>query len=120
MVFVTVLIAGVSFTIPVFFVILVKYNIVSTKIVSKNRLYIYAGLYVACALVTPDGGPGSLIMMMPIVILMELGVLFAKRYEKGRESKSRLQIFNSQTCKFCSSDIPTYNSFCESCGKSQK
>ena len=113
------LLSGASFTIPLFFVLLVKYNIISTKIVTKNRLYLYAALYVVCALITPDGGPGSIIMMMPIVVLMELGVLFAKKYEKGRTSPPRLRIFETQTCRFCRRDMTVGAFFCDSCGKSQ-
>jgi sec-independent protein translocase protein TatC len=120
MVFVTVLLSGVSFTIPIFFVLLVKFNILSTRIVTKNRLYIYAGLYIVCAFITPDGGPGSLIMMMPIVILLELGVIIAKRYERDRTSSPRIRLFESQTCKFCGKDNPLDTSFCYSCGRSQR
>jgi len=119
MVFMITLLSGFSFTTPLFFVLLVKYNIVSTSIVTKNRIYIYGGLYIVCAMITPDGGPGSIVMMLPLVILTELGVLVAKRYEKGSRSPPRIRLFESKSCKFCGKEIPTDISFCDSCGKSQ-
>jgi sec-independent protein translocase protein TatC len=118
MVFVITLLSGFSFTTPLFFVLLVKYNILSTSIVTKNRLYIYGGMYAACACVTPDGGPGSLIMMMPIVVLLEIGVLIAKRYEKNRTSPPRIRLFEPKICRFCRNEMELA-SFCSKCGKSQ-
>jgi len=120
MVFMITLISGFSFTAPLFFVLLVKYNIVSTKLVTHNRLYLYGALYVICAMVTPDGGPGSIIMMAPLVVLTELGVLIARRYERGRTAPPRIRIFETKTCKYCAEDNPADVPFCQRCGKSQK
>jgi sec-independent protein translocase protein TatC len=120
-VFLTVLIAGFSFTLPIYFVLLVKYNLVSTKIVTKNRLYLYAALYIVTAILTPDGGPlGDMVLFVPMVVLVELGIIFAKRYEKGRTSPPRLRIFESQTCRFCGKDMAVGAIFCDNCGKSQR
>ncbi len=120
-VFLTVLVTGVSFTVPIYFVILVKYNIVSTKIVTKNRLYLYAALYIVTAILTPDGGPlGDMVLFVPMVVLVELGVIFARRYEKGRTCPPKLRIFESQTCRFCGKDMAVGAIFCDNCGKSQR
>jgi len=120
-VFFTSLITGFSFTFPVYFVLLVKYSIISTSIVTKNRLYLYAALYVVTAILTPDGGPlGDMMLFLPMVILIELGVIVAKRYEKNRTGPARFRIFESQTCKFCKKDISINTIFCDNCGKSQK
>ena len=119
MVFVITLMSGISFTAPLFFVLLVKYNILSTSMVTKNRIYLYGGLYVACAMITPDGGPGSIIMMLPLVLLMEMGVLIARRYERNRTAPPRIRLFEVQKCKFCGKEVSADASFCDRCGKSQ-
>ena len=120
MVFIITLLSGFSFTTPLFFVLLVKYNILSTSIVTKNRMYIYGGIYLVCACITPDGGPGSMIMVMPLVLLTELGVLVAKRYEKNRTSPPRIRLFEPKICGFCGMEMDFDTLFCNSCGKSQK
>jgi len=71
-------------------------------------------------MITPDGGPGSMIMTLPLVILTELGVIVAKRYEKGRTTPSRLQIFESSKCRFCGKEMAVDVSFCTDCGRAQK
>jgi sec-independent protein translocase protein TatC len=120
MVFIITLLSGFSFTTPLFFVLLVKYNILSTSIVTRNRQYIYGATYVVCAMITPDGGPGSLIMMMPLVVLTELGVLVAKRYEKNRTSPPRIRLFEPKICRFCRKEMNFEASFCDKCGKAQR
>ena len=120
-VFETVLITGFTFTTPIYFVLLVKYNIISTSIVTKNRLYLYAGLYVVTAVLTPDGGPiGDMILFLPMLVLLESAVIVGKRYEKNRTGPPRFRIFESQTCKFCKKEMSTGTIFCDNCGKSQE
>ena len=118
-VFITVLFTGFSFTLPIYFILLVKFNIINTAIVTKNRLYIYAALYIVCAVMTPDGGPlGDLILFLPMMALLELAVLVGKRYEKGRTSEPRFRIFQSKICRFCGKNTSIDTLFCENCGKS--
>jgi sec-independent protein translocase protein TatC len=120
-VFITTIITGVCFTFPVFIVLLVKYGIMGTQTLRKRRLYVYLALFVITALITPDGGPiADLLLFIPIVMLVELGILFARRYEKKGETR-RFSLFTSgATCKFCGSKIPDDTIFCPKCGKSQK
>jgi sec-independent protein translocase protein TatC len=91
-IFLTTLASGFSFTLPVFFVLLVKFGILSTGVVTHNRKYIYVALYIIAAFLTPDGTiVGDLILFIPLVILLEIGVLFAKRYEKAKVETSKEQ-----------------------------
>jgi len=88
LVFVLVILCGLVFTFPVIFVLLVKFNIVGTEILTKNRKYVYAGVFVLTALITPDGGPiADAALFLPIIILVELSIIVAKRYEKQRAEK---------------------------------
>ena len=122
LVFVTTLATGFAFTIPVFFVLLVKFGILKTSYVTTRRRYIYAAMYVITAVITPDGGPlADIALFVPMVVLLELAVLFGKRYEKNRsEAFSPTPEKPAYTkCKFCGALQTSPSSFCPSCGKSQ-
>lgn len=118
----TTLITGVAFTFPVFYVLLVKYGIVGTDIITGNRRYVYAAFFILTMIMTPDGGfpLGNLMMWIPMVLLLEIGVLFAQRYEK-RGIVKRIRWFpKGSSCKFCGADLSADETFCPSCRKSQK
>jgi hypothetical protein len=54
---------------------LVRFGIVGTSIVTKNRRYIYAALFILVAMTTTDGGPvGDALLYLPMITLLELGV----------------------------------------------
>lgn len=117
------LIVGLAFTFPAFFVILVKYGILGTKMFTKNRKYLYAALFVLAMIMTPDGGfpLGNLMIWVPMVLLMETGFLVARRYEKeGKETVLERWFPEGSTCRFCGASISDDTVFCRKCGKSQK
>jgi sec-independent protein translocase protein TatC len=122
LVFVTVLATGFSFTLPVFFVLLVRFGILKTNYITTRRRYIYAAMYIITAIVTPDGGPiADLALFVPMVILLELAVLFGKRYEKNRPETFRpiLEKDRYAKCKFCGALQTSSSGFCPSCSRSQ-
>jgi sec-independent protein translocase protein TatC len=122
LVFITVLTSGFSFTMPVFFVLLVKFGIIRTTIVTTRRRYIYAALYIITAVITPDGGPiADIALFVPMAILLELAVLIGKRYEKGGAVIQRSPIVKQQyvKCRFCGELLDGKSAFCRNCGKSQ-
>ncbi len=120
-VFITTVVTGLTFTFPVFFVLLVKYGIIGTDVFRKNRKYVYIGWFIITAIITPDGGPiADLALFAPTILLMEIGVLFARRYEKEGKVR-RISLFGEQLkCKFCGAEISTESVFCLRCRKSQK
>ena len=116
------LIVGLAFTFPAFFVILVKYGILRTKMFTKNRKYLYAALFILAMILTPNGGfpLGNLMIWVPMVLLMEIGFLVARRYEKEGETVLERWLSGETTCKFCGTSIPDDREFCLRCGRSQK
>ncbi|MEM0008352.1 MAG: twin-arginine translocase subunit TatC [Candidatus Bathyarchaeia archaeon] len=120
-VFVTTIVTGACFTFPVFIVLLAKYGIMGTQTLRKRRVYLYLALFVITALITPDGGPiADLLLFIPMLVLVELGILFARRYEKKGATR-RFSLFTpGATCRFCGGNISTDTTFCPKCGKSQK
>jgi sec-independent protein translocase protein TatC len=122
LVFVTTLTAGFSFTLPIFFVLLVRFGIIKTSYITTRRRYIYAALYIITAVVTPDGGPiADVALFVPMAILLELAVFFGKRYEKKGQVEYRPSLDKSAyvKCKFCGALLSDPLGFCPDCGKAQ-
>ena len=117
---------GFVFTVPAIFILLVRLGIVSTSIFTKNRLYIYGGLYILIAIITPDGAiVGNTVLFLPLVILLESSVYIAKRYERKREAELAALLSESPTnpevrCKFCGAKMNNNDVFCPSCGRAQQ
>ena len=120
--FITTLVTGLTFTFPVFFVLFVKYGILSTGIFRRNRRYLYAAFFIITMILTPDGGfpLGNLMIWVPMVLLMEIGILFARRYEKRGEVRRARWLPKRPHCKFCGETVSADEVFCPKCGKAQK
>jgi sec-independent protein translocase protein TatC len=119
LVFTTVLLIGVVFTAPAILVLLIRFGIVSTRMFSKNRLYLYGGLYILVALITPDGWlVGNAILFAPLVVLIESALLIGRRYEKKREMMAVVANPGAEHCKFCGAVMDESSPFCPKCGKS--
>jgi len=119
LVFFVIVLSGFAFTIPVFFVLLVKLHVLGTKMLTKNRKYVWAATLVLTAIASPDGGPlADVALFVPIIILLEGAIWYAKRYEKGRvEEVSPVPL--DTTCNFCGGDMDAGGLFCGRCGKAR-
>ena len=120
MIFFTIIVSGFLFTIPAFFVLLVKFGILHTKTVSKQRKYIYVGLAIVAMVISPGATPqGDLYLFLALVVLVEISIFAGKRFEKKTVQKPSfappLQIISSPTCKFCNKNIEAKSSFCPHC-----
>lgn len=119
-IFFTIIISGFLFTIPAFFVILVKFGIIHTKSVTKQRKYIYAGLAIAAMLISPGATPiGDLYLFLALLVLVEVSLFVGKKYEPqlgNTPSQSILsKWFSDSTCVFCNSKIDENSHFCPKC-----
>jgi sec-independent protein translocase protein TatC len=119
MVFVSTIMSGLIFTWPVFFILLVRFGILHTSMISNNRKYVYAAMYIVTAFVTPDGGPlADIMLFLPMLVLTETAVYVARRYEKSRTTADVATV-ESNRCKFCFADLERGKAFCEKCGRAQ-
>jgi sec-independent protein translocase protein TatC len=123
-IFFTVIISGLLFTIPAFFVLLVKFGILHTKSVTKQRKYIYAGLGIAAMLISPGATPtGDLYLFLALVVLVEASVFVGKRYEHRMGTANAQSILSkwltTPTCKFCHAEIEQNTRYCPSCKRYQ-
>lgn len=116
LVFTTVLLIGVVFTSPVVLVLLVRFGIISTDLISRNRLYVYGILYILVAIITPDGWlVGNAVLFLPLVALIESSLFIAKRVERNR-----LKTMIVGYCKFCGNGLRENEIFCSKCGRAQE
>jgi sec-independent protein translocase protein TatC len=119
-IFLTIIVSGILFTIPVFFVLLVKFNIVKTKMVTGKRKYAYAGLGVAAMLISPGATPaGDLYLFIALVLLFEVSIFVGKRFEHNTDPSIQpfiqTKLFSTPRCKFCKSLTDIDASFCPQC-----
>ncbi len=121
-VFFTIIVSGVLFTIPVFFVLLVKFNIVKTKMIAGKRKYIYGGMVFAALLISPGATPiGDLYLFIALAALVEISIAIGKRFEHREttgESFIQMRLFPAPRCRFCKSVTDIDASFCPSCHRS--
>jgi len=121
-IFFTILVGGFLFTIPAFFVLLVKFNILHTKMFAKKRKWIYLGLIGAAMLVSPGATPlGDLYLFIALAAMFEISMFAAKRFEHGAGPASApalMKFFsNKQTCRYCNTVADENLKFCPNCKK---
>ena len=92
-----VLMTGLFFTFPVFFLSLVKIGVLKTSMISKARKIIYVGVFIVICIITPDPTILSdLILFVPTVILMELSLIIGKKIEGDRDKKKSMSVVDTQ------------------------
>ncbi len=122
MIFTTVLFTGFGFTFPVFFVLLVKFGVVGTSIITQNRKIFYIVIYAITAVISPDGGPlADLALFIPVIIMIEGAIIVAKRYEKNRVTPNLIEFPQAveSKCNYCGAKFKGNEAFCRKCGKSR-
>jgi sec-independent protein translocase protein TatC len=115
MLFFTIIISGVIFTIPAFFVLLVKFGVIRTSMFSRKRKWVYLGIVVLAMLITPGATPqGNLFLSIALVALFEVSMFLGKRYEHHLTLPS-IKLFPNPTCRFCDKEVDGNDSFCPQC-----
>jgi sec-independent protein translocase protein TatC len=119
LVFFIILATGVAFTLPAVFVLLVKLHVVGTAVLRKNRKYVWAFTLIATALASPDGGPlADAALFVPMIILIEGAMWFAKRYEKDGVATVSFAMGETR-CSYCGGQMDSGGVFCGLCGKAR-
>jgi sec-independent protein translocase protein TatC len=123
LIFFIIVLTGLAFTLPLVFVILVKLRFMGTAVLRKNRKYVWAFTLIVTALASPDGGPlADVALFIPMIILIEGAIWFAKRYEK-EEPAARTSFLRTEPrpakCVYCGGGIDPGGVFCGLCGKAR-
>jgi len=120
LVFLSILTTGFAFTLPVFLVLLVKFGIVGTRSITQRRLYLWVGIYILTAVITPDGGPiADVALFAPMILLLEGSLFIARRYEKEGPFIEEQTKPAFASCRFCGAPFEPGTVFCSRCGKSR-
>lgn len=80
---------GVVFQLPLLFIILGAMNVVDSSILSKSRKYVIIALAIIAAIITPPDAISQLMVLIPLWILFEIGILLVKviQLRKSRKNK---------------------------------
>ncbi|WP_246012063.1 twin-arginine translocase subunit TatC [Hydromonas duriensis] len=69
---------GLTFEVPVVVIVLVRLGMVSLQQLKNARPYVIVGAFVIAAIVTPPDVMSQLLLAVPLVLLYEVGVFFAR------------------------------------------
>jgi sec-independent protein translocase protein TatC len=84
---------GVTFEIPIVVIILVRAGVVSVEKLKDARPYFIVGAFVVAAIVTPPDVLSQLMLALPMCLLYEAGLIFA-RFVSKPEAVSQLKTLN--------------------------
>jgi len=76
---------GFAFEVPVATVLLARLGVVSPDKMAKQRPYIILGAFVVGMLMTPPDIFSQVFLAIPVCLLFELGLFFARRMEKNSQ-----------------------------------
>ncbi len=76
---------GVTFEIPIVVIVLVRMGVLSVAKLKEARPYVIVGAFVVAAVVTPPDVVSQFMLALPMCLLYEAGLLFARLVEKRRD-----------------------------------
>jgi sec-independent protein translocase protein TatC len=74
---------GVAFEVPVAIVLLTRIGIISAESIARQRPYFILGAFVLAMLMTPPDPFSQVMMAVPVCLLFEVGLFFARKLEKN-------------------------------------
>lgn len=86
MVLMWLLIFGLAFQLPLVSMALVKLGLFAPSDLGKLRKYVYVGLAVISSMLMPDVFSGTLMLMIPLCLLYELGIILGRLSIRGQRS----------------------------------
>lgn len=69
---------GVTFEVPIVVIVLVRFGLVSIAQLREARPYVIVGAFIVAAVVTPPDVVSQLLLAIPLCVLYELGIIFAR------------------------------------------
>lgn len=82
---------GIAFELPVVVLVLSVLGIVNSKMLAANRRYAVVVSAVLATLLTPADLPSTIMLLVPLLFLYEVGVWLARAVELRRDQKSDVE-----------------------------
>lgn len=79
---------GIMFQFPLVTYSLIKADIVSYKTISTKRSYVFVGVLILAAILTPPDVVSQIMLTLPTYLLFELGLLFARGIRNNEDPAS--------------------------------
>lgn len=84
----TLLSFGIIFELPIIMVILTRFRIIKVSFIKKNRKYMILIIFVVAAILTPPDVITQTLLAGPMILLFEIGVVFASMVEKKSKNEA--------------------------------
>jgi sec-independent protein translocase protein TatC len=81
---------GIAFEVPVATVLLARMGVVSPATMAKQRPYIILGAFVLGMLMTPPDIFSQIMLAIPVCLLFELGLFFARKLEQNESGDNEV------------------------------
>jgi len=78
---------GITFEVPVVVVILVRMGLVTVAKLREIRGYVVVGAFVIAAVVTPPDVVSQFMLAVPLCVLYEVGILFARGIKPRKDDE---------------------------------
>ena len=75
---------GIAFEVPIATVLLVATGLVKVETLKKHRGYVLLGIFIVAAFLTPPDAISQSFMAVPMYLLYELGIVFARFAQRRR------------------------------------
>ncbi|MEY2854263.1 MAG: hypothetical protein RL030_1395 [Pseudomonadota bacterium] len=85
---------GIAFEMPVAVVLLVVTGLVKLEALTRNRGYVILGIFIIAAILTPPDAVSQCFMAIPMYLLYELGIVFARVVRKSRAADTATPVEN--------------------------
>ena len=82
---------GIAFEMPVAVVLLAATGLVKVEALTRNRGYVILGIFIIAALLTPPDAISQSFMAVPMYLLYELGIVFARLVQRHKASAAPVE-----------------------------
>jgi sec-independent protein translocase protein TatC len=79
---------GIAFEMPVAVVLLVATGLIKVEALTRNRGYVVLAIFVLAAFLTPPDAISQSFMAVPMYLLYELGIVFARMIQRQRAERT--------------------------------
>jgi len=77
---------GLSFEIPIVLTLLARLNLVRASQLAEKRRFVVVWMFILAAILTPPDVISQILLALPMLLLFEIGLLLARRFEPDQAS----------------------------------